>query len=238
MFQIYLPMVEFYKKYLEKLKNRGFLWCLFLLSRNAETENLFVSVVRYWTSLDDVTGKKIAFVFSCDGRIKRTAMIELGGCEGAVNPFIAKVPTKETELMWDDSIETCFDGRHVTHMPKQSLAELHSQSITDMVEFLGLSETNVPSLVLTDLMTKKHYLLSVTNNTNIYKIVKDITIGLENIEKQWEHLKKIDDENKGASSRYLVYLNTKNKLEKRLSVVDEKTKSVISAILKGEDYLT
>lgn len=236
MYQIYLPMVKFYREYLKELKKRGFLWCMFLLSRNAETEDLFVSVVKHWTSLDDVTGKKIAFVFSCSEREKRTAMIGAGGSAGAVNPFISKVPTEGTEFIWDP-METYFDEQYVMHMPKQSLAELHSQSITDMVEFLKISEVNVPSLVLTDLMTEKHYLVSITNNTNIYKVVKDITIELESIEKRWKYLKKIDDENKGACSRYLVYLNTKEKLEKRISLADENTKRILSNILKGEDYL-
>lgn len=236
MFQAYLPMVEFYKKYLENLKEQGFLWCMFLLSRNAETEDIFVDVVRHWTSLNDITGKNIAFVFSCDERMKRAAVIRLYESRGVVNPFISKVPMGETEWCWD-SMETDFDVRYVERMPNESLAELHSQSITDMVEFLGISEADVPSLVLTNLMTKKHYLLPISNHTEIYKVVKRITVGLENITDQWKYLKKIDDENKGASSRFLVYQNTKEKLEKRISLVDEKTKAILFDILNGADYV-
>ena len=236
MYQIYMPMVDFYKKYLKYLKKNGFSWCMFLLSRNAETEDIFVEVGKHWTSLDDVTGKKIAFVFSCHERIKRTAMIHLGGSKGAVNPFISKVPTKENEWIWD-SMETQFDESYVQHMPHQSLAELHSQSITEMVDFFEISEADVPSLVITDLITEKHYLFPVTNDINIYKVVKDITIELTNIEKQWEDLKKIDDENKEACSHYAMYLNLKDELEERIELADENTKLILSDILRERDYL-
>lgn len=58
MFQAYLPVLEFYKKYLENLKEQGFLWCMFLLSRNAGTEDIFVDVVRHWTALNGISRVK------------------------------------------------------------------------------------------------------------------------------------------------------------------------------------
>jgi hypothetical protein len=132
-----MPLVDFYKKSLSVSKEKGFLWSVFMLSRKADTEEIYKDVMRYWTSLNDITGKTILFVFSCDG-YNKISTLQKNLSSLYINPFIV------TSMDFDEeNYRDSFDIKYYNNLPVKSLADLHSQSIADMVKYLGISEKDV-----------------------------------------------------------------------------------------------
>ena len=202
MFQTYLPLVDFYNKYLAEARKRGFLWSVFLLSRKADTEEIYQEVIRDWKSLDDITGKRILFIFSCEGAGQRSPLLRTGGCHAVINPFISADSTMDCG---DD--KDYYESKYVRNAPIMDLADLHTKSISDMVQYFNISETAVPSLVLTNLMSGKNHFVPIVEETNIYKLVKQVVSGIENVMQEMNRVLEIDEDTKGACSGYLKYLD-------------------------------
>lgn len=233
MLQTYLPLVEYYEKYLEEARKRGFLLSVFLLSRKADTEEIYQEVVRDWESLDDITGKKILFIFSCAGAGKKSPLLRTGGCHAVINPFISAESTMDCG---DD--KDYFESKFVRNAPVMDLADLHTKSISDMVRYFEISETTVPSFVLTNLMSGKNHFVPIVEETNIYRLVKRVISGMENLMKEMDRVLEIDKDTKGACSGYLKYLNLFETIKDALPSLDEFTRMAVSDILEGGDYTT
>jgi|GEM_PF-589784 len=231
MYQTYLPLVEFYKRYLAEARKKGFLWSVFLLSRKADTEDVYQKVIRDWKSLDDITGKKILFIFSCKGARQKSPLLRTGSCHAVINPFISA--DSNMDCGYDKDF---YESKYVIDAPATDLADLHTQSISDMVQYLGISEGSVPSFVLTNLMSGKNYFVPIVENENIYKLVKRIVLGMETAMQEMDRILKIDEDTKGACSDYLKYLNLLETIEGELPTLDEFTQMAVSDILKGGDY--
>lgn len=233
MFQTYLPLVEFYKKYLIEARKRGFLWSVFLLSRKADTEEIYQEIIRDWKSLDDITGKRILFIFSCEGAGQRSPLLRTRGCHAVVNPFISADSTMDCG---DD--KDYYESKYVRNAPIMDLADLHTKSISDMVQYFNISETAVPSLVLTNLMSGKNHFVPIVEGTNIYKLVKQVVSGIGNVMQEMNRVLEIDKDTKGACSGYLKYLNLFETIKELLPSLDEFTRIAVSDILEGGDYTT
>ena len=58
------PIVEFFEHSLSAAYNRGFLWVVTLLAREADVEGLYSNLRKSWASLDSITGEYFLFVFA------------------------------------------------------------------------------------------------------------------------------------------------------------------------------
>lgn len=121
-------------------------------------------------------------------------------------------------------------------MPVKNLADLHSQSIADMVKYLGISEKDVPSLVLTNLVSGRTHFLALSETDNIYKIIKEIIIGFEPLLSRQQELLEKNKFDKNIYTNYLKYLELIESLKgATLSMIEEKR--VIDMIIEGDDYI-
>lgn len=233
MFQTYLPLVEFYEKYLTEAKKKGFIWSVFLLSRKADTEEIYQEVIRDWKSLDDITGKRILFIFSCEDAGHKSPLLRTGGCHAVINPFISADSTMDCD---DD--KDFYESKFVRNAPAMNLADLHTRSISDMVQYFKISETAVPSLVLTNLMSGKTHFVPIAGEINIYKLVKRVVSGIEHVMREMNRVLEIDKDTKGVCSGYVKYLNLFETIKGALPSLDEFTQKAVADILEGGDYTT
>jgi hypothetical protein len=78
-----VSLIEFYKSYRRALRERGFKILLLALIREADAPTFYSDLERYWTSLDDVTGKQILFAVAGSSASARTGKAQLIGSPDA-----------------------------------------------------------------------------------------------------------------------------------------------------------
>lgn len=198
MYETYLPLVEYYKKCLNIAKDNGFIWVVFLLSRKADTEALYDKMVSQWSSLDDITGRKILFIFSSNV-LKSPTVIgknKKNMAKGYINSFI-KISSNFPSFVMNYGI-----GKSVPTLRKDLINE-HSRTISKMTEYLGLMEKDIPSLVLTNLISNKKIIIKITDKFDCYNFIK---LMLEIVEPEIIKYERFIEENSDFLELYSSHL--------------------------------
>ena len=199
-----IPIVDFLKYSLESAYEQGFSWIMCLLARDADAEETYQQVKRYWNSLNDVTGNTILFVFA--GKPEEEKLPdsllwhEAKDYRALTNPLIRFV---------NDNTPTVPKYMYPAYDCKideiNELAVTHTSSITELKNFLGLSEKDIPSLVFipTHKLACEKKVVVRLGKENIYQTVKVI---IESLEEPLIKLKKSQDDYENIQS-YLIELN-------------------------------
>lgn len=175
-----IPIVDFYKNCLDCAYERGFKWVLCLLAREADAKKSYDQIKRYWNSLHDLTGTEILFVFA--GALKEEDEFssilhhENETWRGLRNATLHIVDEETPTIPYYKYPKIDFN-KHSFGMIKAN----HTRSISELRDYLGLSEKMIPSLIFTptyQLIQDKHVVVPLKGE-NIYQEIKNIIGNLE-----------------------------------------------------------
>ena len=185
---INIPIVDFYKKCLDCAEATGFSWVLCLLAREADAEETYDQIKRYWSSLHDLTGTEILFVFAGALREKNDFSTVLhheseswrglrNGTMHIVNEPAPTIPFYNYPMM--EFKEESF-GMIKTN---------HTRSISEIKDYFGLSEKMIPSLIFTptNRFVRDEHVVVPLKGENVYQEIKKI---IENLESPLKDLKR------------------------------------------------
>lgn len=233
---IKIPILDFFKYSLDSAYERGFIWVMCLLARDADAEETYQQVKSYWDSFHDLTGKIILFVFAGKQSEEKqpTALLrhEAKNYRALTNPSIRFVgddaPTLPHYMYPSFNYET---------YQMNDLAVTHTRSITELRDFFGLSEIDVPSLVFvpTHPLAREKRVVIKLRKENLYQMVKKI---VESLEEPLIKLKKTQDDYAHIDDRLtelnheIKHLQVDSNIQNRFS----KAKSyLVGLIQKTED---
>lgn len=180
-----IPIVDFYKDCLDCAYERGFKWVLCLLAREADAEKSYRQIHRYWNSLHDLTGNQILFVFA--GALREedgySSILhhEHETWRGLRNATLHIVDENPPTIPYYKYPQIDFN-KHSFDV----ITSNHTRSISELRDYLGLSEKAVPSLIFTPtyrLIQDKHVVLPLKGE-NIYQQIKEIIGNLESLLKE------------------------------------------------------
>lgn len=230
-----IPIVDFLKYSLESAYERGFSWIMCLLARDADAEETYHQVKRYWNSLNDVTGNTILFVFAGkQGEEKLPDSLlwhEAKDYRALTNPLIRFVNDNTPTV--PRYIYPTFDYKTDEI---NELAVTHTSSITELKNFLGLSEKDIPSLVFipTHKLACEKKVVVRLGKENLYRTVKGI---IESLEEPLIKLKKTQDDYENSRrhlmeiNKELEYLRRGRKTQKRFN----EAKSYLDSLVRNTE---
>ncbi len=183
----YISLSEYFDKCLPRAKKAGYIWIISFIARYSDAQGLYEQLDKNWASLNDLTGKKILFIFSTPSVRDRSSFLHIPGrevYEGKMCPFV--------ELLDGEDVENgagsfkCLYG----NVEQINWKQKHSQSITEFAENYGISEKEIPCLFLYDLVRERQQVIPLKEDADIYTLIKSIVIKMAPIgfkKKQIEH---------------------------------------------------
>jgi len=214
----------------------GFELIIYLVARNADTPWLFNEIQENWSSLHDVTGKKILFVVvNGQSNAWRNNRNQIEGEYGfrLYSPSCLLSSSIETRIRYDEK----WFGKYV--VPSNELEnpgrwrEQHNIAMNEVAEALNLSESDIPCLnfyIVTAVKSISFPLRQVSSNFSLYKFIKKIKeennfFGKKTLFEARESL--------SSSRKYKKYIAHSQTLRKAISSIDidVPTKSWIESVL-------
>ncbi|MCX0408439.1 hypothetical protein PL326_04170 [Clostridium perfringens D] len=230
MYETYLPLEDYYEKCLNIVQSRGFILSIFLLSRKADLECLYERIENQWGSLDDITGKRVLFIFSSCKLKSSTALYKRKVDKSSVyvNPFL--------KILNEMSIFNInnFIGRYEVRN-KDELLEKHSRSISGIIDRLGLKEKDIPCLLIRNLISNKEYNIKLTEDFDCYKFIKLMIETIENNVIEYENFIKNNKEFLSLYINYLKFQKIKNDIINEFSESSNELKKYVNLYIKNRN---
>ena len=175
-----MPIAEYLKLCKAIAFERGFVWVMVLLARERDAVHSYNDLKQYWNSFDDLTGDKILFILSIANRREESyrnyPAHEIDGWRRLYNPNLLimnqRVPTvSRWEFPSDENIQKY----------RNMAIENNTHFISDLCNEFGISEKEVPSIVLfrTDTFKKNNPIVIPMNSDNLYMSIKDFITFIE-----------------------------------------------------------
>jgi len=182
-----IPLVDFYNACKQNLKKADYKLLLCLISRRADSPELFEEIRKYWSSFHDVTGNSILFMFAGDNIYK------LGS---GSHILVDNVPSGDTkgfragaEIIYSNS--ALISGDYITRLggidstllksihrgcpriqENQDFEESHSLEISRLSRLVGIQESDIPSLNVTYLPYQLSVNISLGKAIDFYAFIK------------------------------------------------------------------
>lgn len=228
----YIGLSEYYRKFIPRAKEKNYIWVISLIARYADAEHLYDKIVVDWASLNDLTNKKILFVFSSPKISRKASFFNIPGREsfvGEMCPFI--------ELLNGQKIEN-NRGEFEYMYPNYSKINWkvkHSQSISEFVKAYNIPEEEIPCLFFWNVRNEKRKVIPLSQDTDVYLLTKDI---INEVNDYYNKLEAID----GQLQKYRhieMYNCLYKELDSKAVKLDSKQSESIKKILCGEQsYLS
>jgi hypothetical protein len=152
---------EFYETYLERLSSAGYLALVLAIVREADAPGFYEDVLRYWTSLHDLTGQRIVFAVAAPSVADRVNEHQYIGSNTSTHLVGKPGILRSVDNTLYRHIKE-FRNREFNHpfLPQSSkprctegdFADANTLQITRLSAKLGLSERQLPCLHLTIVM--------------------------------------------------------------------------------------
>lgn len=227
-----IPIVDFYKFCLESAYIKGFKWVMCFVAREADSEEEYRHIEKYWYSLHDLTGKDILFVFA--GNL---------GYENRMSSFVCH-ERQTYRGIYNNSLR--FMNKYNLTLPEDIYPNVKSYvynfdeivkkqtcSITELKKFLGLTERKIPALVFTPthkLLRDRHIVVEMKHR-DLYSQIKEI---MELVEHTLEDFADIQDRCRLAENglenikEQVERINQDTSVQKRYNNAKKQLKQIIN----------
>lgn len=182
-----VPIVDFYQNCKNVAKAKGYSLLLTLIAREGDQPDVYEQCLKYWESLHDVTGKSVLFLFSSQNINDRIDKIKPYSWD--FDPYSGLKSVRSSTLFFNNQI--AISTRE--SLPTYGLSEYRekeqryrpveprfikeqSLQVTSLIEYLGISEKDVPALYIQTLHSDTNYIvqLSKMHEFNIYAFLKEL----------------------------------------------------------------
>lgn len=224
-----MSLVEYFDLILERATFSGFKWIIMFLGRKAEAENIYNEIERCWSSLNDLTNDRIAFVFSSCINTKKNSFYRTPNREsyvGRMCPFIRVVG----EDKFQDNIgdfEKCYD-----RFKQYDWKEAHTQSITEFIRKNEIKEYELPGLFIYSVFCEDKMFVHLKDEDDIYSFLKDFVYKTEKMDSDMEQALQTLKKNK-----YKRFFDLEEEILKFAEEQQNEYKNAVVAVLNGSrDY--
>lgn len=174
----YMGLSECYEEIIKRAENSEYIWIMSLIARYADCENVYAQIEHDWESLNDLTGKKILFLFSSPSCKEWSSFFRKRGKRPYVGngcPFVT--------ILDKAHIDDNRGGFRYNYPNYDSIdwKLKHSQTISEFAERYNISEEQIPCLFFYNVRNRKTKVVPLDLNTDVYKLIKDIIININNL---------------------------------------------------------
>lgn len=222
-----ISLCEFYREIRLRAESKNYVWIVSLIARYADAEEMYVKLERDWASLHDLTNDKILFVFSANVIQKNNSFFHIQGQEN----YIGKMCPFAEMLNGEDIRDNQGDfSRLYNNFNKVDWKQKHSLAITEFAREYGISEEQIPAIFIWNLEMDMYEVIPLENDDDLYKIMKRIIKGLEEVKsKDTELEQKLSD-----YSRISRYFSLYDELIKRAKRMNKLQKDAVLDVLNGK----
>jgi len=187
-----IPLVTFYENLLKEVKRTGYLIVITLLAREADAPQVYLDLCEHWSSIHNLTRNKILFVVSAPGANKILFNNEYIWSRPKAFGIKSSCMAVAKNLTWNFKRASLISDLHrgTPRIKKDKFnLEDHSLQISELTDFLGILENDLPCLHIlylndTNIETD---LLHIDLTVSIYEMIKHLT-------EHWiPFIKKIED---------------------------------------------
>jgi TIR domain len=156
-----IPLVQFHDEYLSYIRSEGFKLLIMAVVREADAPEFYADILRYWSSLHDLTGPRVVFAVAGPQAASRTKQYQyVGNHESllfAADPRSSPLMSPEMHEVMVDVRERRFNPRGDFHrrITPDELADANTLQISELRDHLGLDEQQLPCLHLTALTSRR-----------------------------------------------------------------------------------
>lgn len=137
-----IPLADFYEQFKPELARSGFSALIMALIRDADAPSFYDDVVRYWTSLSDVTGGDIIFLVAGDRPPTLESKLAIRYGSGQVETEALVTPTRYDSGRYGwGSVDLSISR---TPRDRAALADRNTQQVGQLSKKLRISEKDVP----------------------------------------------------------------------------------------------
>ncbi len=228
--QTYMSLSDFYKTCLEKAKKQNYYWVISLIARSSDAELVFDKIERDWASLNDLTGKKILFVFSAEGIRKKSLFFAYDKpWRGQICPF--GTIANNDKLIGD---KLTYEKRYTISWKEEiDWKKIHSQSISEISKDFGIIESEIPCLLFINMKSGNKTVIHINNKTDIYTLIKKF---IGEINEKCEQLDNLQSQ-MNTYIRIDKYFALRARLEKEANKSGEESKAIHEVLNDKKSYL-
>lgn len=206
-----------------------------LLARDADAEETYEQVKKYWYSFHDLTGRNILFVFAgkqtAENQPNSLLVHETESYRAMANPsirFIGDEPPTVPYYMYPRFNYGTYQ--------KNEIGVTHTCSITELKEYFGLTEKEIPSLVFvpTHHLAREKKVVIHFKQENLYRTVKTI---IESIELPLRKLTEIQEDFTNIDQRLTKLKNDIKQVQSGTRIQNRftKVKSYLDGIIHNTE---
>ncbi|MBQ1172983.1 MAG: toll/interleukin-1 receptor domain-containing protein [Lachnospiraceae bacterium] len=223
----YIGLSECYREIIDRAQKSDYIWIMSLIARYADCENVYKKIEHDWESLNDLTGKKILFIFSSPSCKEWSSFFRKKGGKSYVGngcPFI----TILDKARIDDN-----KGGFNYNYPNYENIDWklkHSQTISEFAQNYNIPEEQIPCLFFYNVRNRKTKIVPLKSNIDIYKLVKKIIICINDL---YDRILTIESDLKEFQN-VENYVNLFIKLFDKAELLDITQKRAIQAVLTNK----
>lgn len=179
------PIIEFYRDSLSAARNKGFMWAVTLLAREADVDGLYLNLRKSWNSLDSITGKYFLFILAgketmIGNNCKDSIVIDSRERYfGEYNNYVKFInPNIELE-------DSYIRYSYYKNLNINTLEESQTMAVNALRDYFSISESDIPCLVFSCLFPSTYGNIVITISGNdIYGYFKGLFNAIEPLLKQ------------------------------------------------------
>lgn len=216
-----MSLTEYFNLVSEKAEYQGYNWILMLIGRCADAEDIYDKIEKTWTSLNDLTNDRIAFVFSSALHTRNNGFYRTPNKApyiGRMCPFAKMIGEYRFQDTFGD-FEMYIQGYN-----KHNWKDLHTQSITEFIRANNISERDLPGIFIFNIKYKKNIYVQLDMNQSLYDFIKYFVIETEKIDRNYEYT---------ISDRNLQFFQLEEKLNMYANSQGDSEKQAVQDVMQG-----
>ena len=169
----YIGLSECYQEIIERAEKSEYVWIMSLIARYADCENIYDKIEKDCESLNDLTGKKVLFLFSSPSYKEWSSFFS----KRANKPYVVKgcpfVVMLDRKPIHDNN------GGFRYNYPNYDSIDWklkHSQTISEFARKYNILESQIPCLFFYNVRNKKRKVVPLNLDSDVYKLIKGILI--------------------------------------------------------------
>jgi hypothetical protein len=171
------PLVDYYQSCVADLRRSGFHGLLLALVREADAPTFYEDLLRYWNSINDVTGHHLVFAVAGGSAAERVGVGAIHG-HGAYCEQMALAEPKAFEI---GQLRLMAGPRRNVEPLLGNLGDANTAQITALCHHLEVNESDLPCLHVTHLETGTCRVIPLSSapGTTVYTACKHIVSQLQ-----------------------------------------------------------